>query len=313
MRTLGDTVLVVARARAFWTTPYARTLFPRRILLPARPGKLGYVFFTPYIVLRICIARPRVLVLGTTMPYAQWFAWAKRHGLFPRLKGVTDNQFLSSRDAQAFEAVWVYSPEEILLQDEPVRSRFHFFPYPSSAQLVPIGLTSSTPHPYIFCGGSHQRDFNSFLRAVSGMPFACVLVTDRGITAAIPQNVTVYGRMPMQDYMTFMAHALFVVVPLKKGIMPHGHGDISAALSLGKPVITTQEASVGEYVTHGVEGLLVPPENSDAYRAAIKKLAEDESFRKSCAVAAQKKATTFSYETFAKNIHKLISSVAKKV
>ncbi len=308
MEPLHD-VLLVARRRAFWTTSFATALFPNDIMIPPVPGKVGYILHIPQIIFRILVTRPKLLILGTTMPYARWYAWAKRHGLFKKLTCVTDNQFLSSRDAAMFEAIWVYSKEEIMLQDEGVRDRFHFFPYPSSAQLVSINDVAPVPYPYGFCGGSHQRDFETFLQAVDGLSLRFILVTDKKIDTPIPHNMTLYGRMPMHEYMTFMAHAQFVVVPLKEGIEPHGHGDLASAFFLGKPVITTKGASVGDYVTDGVDGILVTPGSIEEYRVAIERLSRDGAFRTEYTNAARHRASQFSYEAFAKNLYELIAKM----
>jgi glycosyltransferase involved in cell wall biosynthesis len=56
------------------------------------------------------------------------------------------------------------------------------------------------------------------------------------------------------------------------------------ALACGIPVIVTPNA--GAWITHDVEGLVVPVRNSDALAAAIERFARDRSFLASCSANA---------------------------
>lgn len=58
------------------------------------------------------------------------------------------------------------------------------------------------------------------------------------------------------------------------------------ALVLGLPVVATEVGGVPELVTHGVEGLLVPPGRSDLLADAIEKLVRDPGLRRTMADAA---------------------------
>ncbi len=73
-----------------------------------------------------------------------------------------------------------------------------------------------------------------------------------------------------------------------------GHpGVLIEAMSAGVPVITTQIRTLPELVTDGVNGFLVPTQDSAALADAIKKLAEDPARRKLMGVENHRKGQEF--------------------
>ena len=59
------------------------------------------------------------------------------------------------------------------------------------------------------------------------------------------------------------------------------------AMATGIPVIATRVEGVEETITDGVDGLLVPPEDSDELALAIVRLLEDPELRKKIGAAAR--------------------------
>lgn len=310
--TLNHTsIFVIARRRAFWATPVAEKTFPHMFLLPAYTSKILYMCALPLIVIRYLLLQPKVCILGTTTPYVRLIAWCRRHGFFKDVIFLTDHQFLKSEEAKAFDAVWVYSRSEIELQDASVRDRFHFLPYPSKANLV--DGHSQNKHGYIFCGGNHRRDFDAVLAAIETIDVPVLLITGQPIEQEkLPQSVTHHKRLPLDAYVSAMADALFVVVPLKESKVPHGHSDLSMAISLGKAVISTRSAGVDEYVDEGKGGLLVEPGSVAGYKEGIERLLHDAPFREACERYNQERAKLFSYEAFADSLCGLCESLMKQ-
>jgi glycosyltransferase involved in cell wall biosynthesis len=129
------------------------------------------------------------------------------------------------------------------------------------------------------------------------------------VVAPAPAVGEVRGRLPLQEFLSLMAGATVVVVPLHAGEAPHGHTTVAQALSLGKAVVTTRGASVEDYVRDGVEGLLVDPGDVEGYRDAIGRLAGDDAFRRACEAAARARAPEFSYAAFARTLEALCVEV----
>ncbi|MEK7606194.1 MAG: glycosyltransferase [Patescibacteria group bacterium] len=296
--------LLIARARGFWETDRAQELFPRHILLPAAMNGFSYFVYAPYVFLSIFFQRPYLIVFGTTMPYAKIYATLRHWGFLKNTRALTDHQFLQSKDVQAFERVWVYSKKEIELHEPHVRGRFVFLLYPS--KVVRTGETQQTKEEYIFSGGNHSRDHEAFLEAMKGLPYKAVVGTNVALTVPIPHNCEVRSQLPLDEYISVMQHARFVVVPLQKGIGAHGHSDLSMAASLGKVVITTKDAGVDEYIKDNVTGIFVAPGDVSGYRDAITRLYEDRGFLATLEKGAQARKEEFSYDTFAKKLEQLI-------
>jgi glycosyltransferase involved in cell wall biosynthesis len=129
-----------------------------------------------------------------------------------------------------------------------------------------------------------------------------VIVTDDPASvaaSALPERCDVRGRLPLQEFLSLMAGATVVVVPLRWGEAPHGHTTVAQALCLGKAVVTTRGASVEDYVRDGIEGLLVEPGDVEGYRRAVVRLATGDRLRGACEAAARDRAPEFSYAAFA--------------
>ena len=99
------------------------------------------------------------------------------------------------------------------------------------------------------------------------------------------------------------------MVPLIRGEHPHGHTTVVQALRLGKPVITTHNASCDDYIHHGEEGLLVEPGDVAGYRAAIERLQTDQALFAHCRQKADAMGRALTHERFAEEVTALCHEV----
>jgi len=74
------------------------------------------------------------------------------------------------------------------------------------------------------------------------------------------------------------------------------------AMAMGKPLVATSNDGYASVVTHGREGLLVPPRNAAALADALKQLVEDESLRKRLAANGLDTARKYDWEKIALRI-----------
>lgn len=303
-------ILIIARKRGFWTSQVCREIFPRRILLRSKPTQFEQFLFAIIGLFFIWLRKPQILILGTSTRIVYWYARLRRRGWFTNLKIITDCQYLSAEIAEHLDRIVVYSSGEIEQYPENLRKKFNFLPYPSKTELTDVKV-SDMKEDYIFCGGSNMRDHNSFLKAIDGLSVKAVVITDKNLPLHIPKNCKAYGRMPLGEYMNFMANSLFVAVPLFPSKLPHGHCDISSALSLGKIVITTRNSSVDGYIEEDMNGFLVDPEDVAGYKYAIKKLLEDKELFNRMSEYAKKHEKDFSYGVYAEKILNICNETAK--
>lgn len=291
--------LVIARGRGFWVSPVCKHLFPQRLMLSSDPNILEEIFFGVRGLITIATRRPRVLVLGTRTRIVLWYALLRRCGFLRNLFIITDSQYLSEKTVSAFDRIIVYSKAEIAQYSLEVQKKFTAVLYPAKTELIEV---SSEIGEYIFCGGTNMRDHEHFIEAVRDLPVRVVLVLVKKPNVEIPSNCTVYGRVPLQEYINLMAGSLFVAVPLKPSTLPHGHCDISNALSVGRPVLSTRDAGIDEYIHEGVDGMLSESENTASYREVCTRLLEDRALLEKLAEGAKMKAQELTYEAFGKKI-----------
>jgi hypothetical protein len=159
--------------------------------------------------------------------------------------------------------------------------RFTFWPYVRS---VPPAQGEPDPaypfpdrRPFIISYGSNARDYGTFCQALNGAPLDAIVVARewnlKGIT--LPPNVRALSGIPMSQCDKLVSQSLFTVFPLDCTEPSCGQISIVTSLMLGKPVICTDWMGVRDYIEHGVNGLLVPPNDPAALRQQMLSLARD--------------------------------------
>ena len=92
---------------------------------------------------------------------------------------------------------------------------------------------------------------------------------------------------PSDDMPSVYARADAVVLPSYREGMPRS---LLEAAAMGLPAVATDVPGCREVVTHGVDGLLVPPKDAAALAAAIARLHDNPHLRTRLARAARAKA-----------------------
>ncbi len=134
--------------------------------------------------------------------------------------------------------------------------------------------------PYVFTGGQTDRDYGTFLTAMTGVDFPALLNAPRGALArAAPISVRVQDLMPRDQYFAAVAEAAIVVVPLRPVQHAAGLSLLLAALAAGRPIVCSATPVACEYVSDGETALLVPPGDASALRHAVARLIADEDLR----------------------------------
>jgi glycosyltransferase involved in cell wall biosynthesis len=124
---------------------------------------------------------------------------------------------------------------------------------------------------YVFAGGRSDRDYQTFVQAISGTDCRVIINTRRFAVAGtrLPPNVQVNDLMPFSELRSVLAHARFVVVPLRNVAHAAGLSQIVLAMSAGKAVIASRAGGAEDYVEPGLNGLLVEPNDVTELRRAI--------------------------------------------
>lgn len=311
---LNDTVVVTVR-KSFWASRECG-IFPNRIYTKIFFGYSQNLVNSLYVFLRgllyCLVRRPRLVFFGSATRIVPWFARLKKWGLLREVKLIATGQLcLSDRLARYCDRIIIHWRSEMNGHDPALHEKYVFMPIPADGDFEQARSASSKQ--YIFSGGGAGRDFTSLIEAVRGLNVELKIVTfspeKLGYSGKLPENCSVYWRMPLESFLGLMGEALFVVVPLVKGQWSHGHTTVAQALCLGKAVITTRDASVEDYIADGEEGLLVPPGDVAACRAAVMKLLEDHKLRGACEDKARIRAQDLTYARFAQRITALCEEV----
>lgn len=130
---------------------------------------------------------------------------------------------------------------------------------------------------YVCCIGRNNRDFETFLKAMSGLPLRAVLVCTGGRLAglSIPRNVVVKTDLSAEECLRILAGAVASVVPLQDASTGAGHMTIVSAMQLGRPQVITRVDVIRDYVRDGENALLVETRSVGSLRAALLRLIEE--------------------------------------
>lgn len=162
------------------------------------------------------------------------------------------------------------------------RANFVYIPY--GLQIFgreiqpPATATEPGTRPRILTAGRSGRDYATLFQAVEPLPIDLHVVCDNENAVAgltIPPNVRVLRKCYGSDYVDELNKALVVVIPLGVADISAGQMVVIQAMAFAKPTIVTRTPTIEEYVTDGVQSLLVSQGNVAEMREAIAQLIDN--------------------------------------
>ncbi|MGX6450131.1 glycosyltransferase, partial [Patulibacter sp. S7RM1-6] len=164
---------------------------------------------------------------------------------------------LASAERERFAATW----------GVPVR-RVAFTPYATTwtpEELTPAGPGDGS----VFAGGDAMRDHGPLLAAAPEVA-ADVTIASRRLAPVRRGRLTVTA-LPHDAYVARLRAASVVVVALASGTARSaGQQTYLGAMATGRVVVVPDVLGVRDYVTDGVDGLIVPPDDPRALAAALR-------------------------------------------
>jgi glycosyltransferase involved in cell wall biosynthesis len=109
--------------------------------------------------------------------------------------------------------------------------------------------------------------------------------------------LTFTGQVPLQEATNSMAAADMLFIP--SIWLENSPGVVIQALSVGLPVMGSDKGGIPELVTHGENGVLVPPGDVEAWRTAIRSILENPTFLEQYRENAERRATEFDQDHLA--------------
>jgi glycosyltransferase involved in cell wall biosynthesis len=163
--------------------------------------------------------------------------------------------------------------------------------------VVPLGLElpaapeppAEPPHVLYVGRLSEEKGILEFLAASAGLPR--VVVGDGPLRERVPDAL---GFVPPAELGPFYTRAALVCVPSRR----EGYGVVAReAMAYARPVVASAVGGLADAVSDGETGLLVPPRDPVALRAALERLLGDRSLRVELGAEARRRAERdFSWE-----------------
>jgi glycosyltransferase involved in cell wall biosynthesis len=192
------------------------------------------------------------------------FAW-----MVARAAGIVT---ISTREKELLEARFPH-----------LRGRIEFIPY--GVDLEYFKPLQRAGEGAIFSPGRDpDRDLKTLFAATKGLGKEVVITTRASRLEKLkplPPHV-VHKDLTVPELKHMYDDASIVVIPLDTSSGLNNEMGISAvyeALSMGKAIVASHSQGMEAYIEDGVNGLLVPQHDTEAMRAAIKKLLDDKDLR----------------------------------
>ena len=180
----------------------------------------------------------------------------------------------------------------LALTPHQVRMAQSLYRLKASPDLVGFAIDENffRPQPYeeareadkyvLSVGDDAGRDYQTLIAACRDTPYRLVLRTS--LNVHIPDDmrsrIKVISHLSYTDLRGLYAAASIVVVPLKPVDHPSGITSLFEGLAMARPVIASDIGSTQHVLQHRLNGLLVPPGDVVALRAALTELMEDRPF-----------------------------------
>lgn len=154
---------------------------------------------------------------------------------------------------------------------------------PSGVEIPEVVGEPDVPPHVLFVGRlSEEKGIEELLEATEGLPR--VIVGDGPLRDRISDAI---GFVAPRELGAYYEQAAVVVCPSRR----EGYGVVAReAMAYGRPVVATAVGGLRDAVEDGVTGLLVPPRDPSALRAAVERLLGDGELRSRLGAAARAEA-----------------------
>ena len=131
-------------------------------------------------------------------------------------------------------------------------------------------------YPFLLAVGRSNRDYSFLFSCVENMPWNIVVLTDElNYEGLVPSNVQVFNNIRGEEYLKILNESFAVLIPLQNSNISSGQLVMLQAMQYKKPIIITESETIGSYVQHNINALVVKKERGQ-FNQAIKLLYEDE-------------------------------------
>jgi glycosyltransferase involved in cell wall biosynthesis len=212
------------------------------------------------------------------------------------------------------DCVICHSPQEVEFNASHFKlpkSRFAYIPYGLHVEL-PETVFSGQAEPYAFSAGRSGRDYNLLIKVFSEIGYPLHIVCDSVDLInekLLPENIKVFRQCYGANYLTELANAKLIVIPIAVEDISAGQMVLLQAMALQKPAIITATPITRLYVIENQTALLIEKGSAEQMKLAVEKLWTDESYAKQLSAAALKSyQENYSMAAYVRNICNIIKS-----
>jgi glycosyltransferase involved in cell wall biosynthesis len=226
---------------------------------------------------------------------SRWKNWLK--GVRLRLAARSVERFVvwASHEVEDYARVFGLPPEK--LEYVPFHTTLHDYAY------------EVRDDGYLFAGGNYDRDYPTLVAAVRDLDLPTWIATTRPEQLAgvpIPPNVRIAGTSAA-GFRQALAAARLVVVPMQKDLL-HSGGQQTClnSMLLGKPTIAVGPKWARDFITDGVDGLIVDYQDPAGLRRSIRWVLEHPEAARRLGERARDRAAWFTTERTMQTVYRIV-------
>lgn len=244
---------------------------------------------------------PHVMVACWLAEDSQHMTHARRASIRRSMRSISRIVVFSANQVPILQDVLGVTPERVSVVPFAVDTQY----YRASKTDGPVGGGG-----VVAVGGDSRRDYATLMDAVriAGVPITVVCYPRNISGLDIPAQVKVLSNLSHDEYRRLLLGADLVVTPTLAPAYPSGQTVVLEAMSMGCATLTTDSPAMREYVSDGVDGVLVPPRAPAEMAQLIGDLLKDDDRRQSLGAAAAKTVHAyFDMQTMWKKMADLLS------
>jgi glycosyltransferase involved in cell wall biosynthesis len=208
------------------------------------------------------------------------------------------------------------APDRVIAFGQEIDTAFFDEDRPDASGTAPVALP--VDGPFVLSAGLERRDYATLLDAVDAMPVSLVIAAGSpwskdtfDVARDLPCNVVV-GSFDARTMRELYRAARLVVLSVHPTERACGMNVVGEAWAMRRPVIATATAGLREFVRHGDNGILTPPGDPRALRAAIEHVLGDEATARRVADGGRSTARgSLSLDHFRATVARAVSPLAQ--
>lgn len=163
------------------------------------------------------------------------------------------------------------------------------------------------------------KNFDAIIKTMHALPEAHLFIIGDGpmrlhlekliADEQVQDRVHLTGSLPRADVFSFLSHADLFILNSTHETFPHV---VLEAFHAGTPVIATNTGGTPEIIRHGYNGILIPPGNPDALKAALQEVLHNRDMQKTLVAQGRETLKNFNWTTLVEQTELILQKCAER-